>query len=447
MNGDNRYQLHLGDCLEVMRTMEDNSCDSIVCDPPYALSFMGAAFDTFHEDGVSDNVAFQKAMTPIFAEALRVAKPGAHLLAFGGTRTYHRLACAIEDAGWEIRDCIMWVYGSGFPKSMDVSKAIDKMLGAERKERNGKGDHKGNIDFGMKNRCPKCGKPYFSGNPCTCPREDAVPATPEAAAWQGFGTCLKPAVEPIVVARKPLEGTVAANVLKYGTGAINIDACRVPSDTPLRIHSATRKTLYDARHKDLGVWYEDKGRYPANLLHDGSPEVLSCFPDGGTSAAPRPVNANRDGEQSSEIRYTEKGNTNFAMKPGMRRPPTSPARFFYCAKASRSERGEGNVHPTVKPLALMRWCITLVAPKDSVVLDPFMGSGSTGIAALQCGCRFVGIEKEPEYMAIAEHRIATALDEPIQDDYKNEPTETADCPDAGDKSPRTSTIQQGELDL
>ncbi len=405
MTDDKRYQLHLGDCLEVMRTMEDNSCDCICCDPPYALSFMGAAFDTFHEDGVSDNVAFQKAMTPIFKEALRVAKPGAHLLAFGGTRTYHRLASAIEDAGWEVRDCCFYCHGSGFPKGLNVGKAIGKSQ----------------------------------------PSENAISEEVALAAqkWEGWNSALKPAVEPIVLARKPLEGTIVENVLKYGTGAINIDACRVPTDTPIRIHAATRKTLYDARHKDLGVWYEDKGRYPANLLHDGSPEVLACFPDGGTSAAPRPVNANRDGEQSSESRYTEKGNTNFAMKPGMRRPPTSPARFFYCAKASRSERGEGNIHPTVKPLALMRWCVTLVAPPDSVVLDPFMGSGSTGIAALQCGCRFVGIEREPEYMAIAERRIAAALDEP--------PQTAADASRGGDAppspSPRPPIPHQEELNL
>jgi site-specific DNA-methyltransferase (adenine-specific) len=279
--------------------------------------------------------------------------------------------------------------------------------------------------------------------------KDTIPFSKEAQQWEGWNSALKPAFEPIVVARKPLEGTVAANVLKYGTGAINIDGCRVPTEETWTPGATKAKPAaeYDGGWKRVEQQGNSLGRYPANLLHDGSPEVLACFPDGGTSAAPRPVNANRDGEHSSDVRYTEKGNTNFAMKPGIRRPPTSPARFFYCAKASRSERGEGNIHPTVKPLALMRWCVTLVAPKDSVVLDPFMGSGSTGIAALQCGCRFVGIEKEPEYMEIAKQRIATALDEPIQDDYKNEPTETADCPDAGDKSPRTSTIQQGELNL
>ena len=431
MTEDKRYQLHLGDCLEVMRTMEDNSVDSIVTDAPYGISFMGAAFDTFHEDGVSDNMAFQKAMTPIFAEALRVAKPGAHLLAFGGTRTYHRLASAIEDAGWEIRDCCYWVHGQGMPKGLDISKAIDKHLGAVREK---KIIQCGRTSFGLINDDGFVPHRDVDG-------DEAV--TVEAKKWQGYNTQLKPAVEPIVLARKPLEGTIVENVLKYGTGAINIDACRVPTEEAVVVHSPARKTLLDSGHKDLGTWENTKGRFPANLLHDGSPEVLACFPDGGKSAAPRPVNANRNGEQSSDVRYTEKGNTNFAMKPGMRRPPTSPARFFYCAKASRSERGEGNVHPTVKPLALMRWCVTLVAPPDSIVLDPFMGSGSTGIAALQCGCRFVGIEREPEYMAIAERRIATALDEP--------PQTAADASRGGDAppspSPRPPIPQQEELAL
>lgn len=437
MNDDQRYQLHLGDCLEVMRTMEDNSCDSIVCDPPYALSFMGKAFDTFHEDGVSDNVAFQKAMTPIFKEALRVAKPGAHLLAFGGTRTYHRLACAIEDAGWEVRDCCFYCHGQGFPKGLDISKAIDKHLGAVREK---KIIQIGRTSFGLINDDGFVPHRDVDG-------DEAV--TVEAKKWQGYNTQLKPAVEPIVLARKPLVGTIVENVLKYGTGAINIDACRVPlaDDDPLQDGVRHDGKALDTHNAGWGFKNLDRdpglGRYPANLLHDGSPEVLACFPDGGKSAAPRPVNANRDGEQSSDVRYTEKGNTNFAMKPGMRRPPTSPARFFYCAKASRSERGEGNNHPTVKPLALMRWCVTLVAPPDSVVLDPFMGSGSTGIAALQCGCRFVGIEREPEYMAIAERRIAAALDEP--------PQTAADASRGGDAppspSPRPPIPQQEELAL
>ena len=445
--------LFLGDCLDVMRKMDADSIDAIVTDPPYGLAFMGAKWDNFGGKSCGNDSAevrrqkaeeyaeknsgapryanghggaptldamrsFQEYMTPIFAEALRVAKPGAHLLAFGGTRTYHRLACAIEDAGWEVRDCIMWVYGSGFPKSMDVSKAIDKTMGAKRNPRNGSGDHVGNINFGMKNRCPKCGKPYFSGNPCTCPREDGIPATPEAAAWSGWGTCLKPACEPIVVARKPLEGTVAANVLKYGTGAINIDGCRVPTeDAPKPCIGNGYRSIND-RNAEQGYrpnsYSAEKseyvpsalGRFPANLIHDGSEEVLALFPDTCKSSG--------GGMHTKGVGDNKCGNAYGAFAAG---EPTdsvgfgdtgSAARFFYCAKASRAERGEGNVHPTVKPLALMRYLVRLVTRKGGLVLDPFMGSGTTGIAAVQEGMRFVGIEKDEHYYEIAQQRVTKA---------------------------------------
>ena len=353
------------DCLEVMRKMPDNSVDAIVTDPPYGISFMSKGFDTFKKEGMSDNQAFQADMTPLFKEMLRIAKPGAHILAFGGTRTYHRLTCAIEDAGWEVRDCLGWLYSSGFPKSMDISKAIDKKQGAKRAERGGVGDHEGTVDFGMKNRCPKCGKPYFSANPCTCPREDLIPITEDAKKWHGWGTCLKPAFEPIVLARKPLEGTVVDNVLKWGVGGLNIDDCRVPSDEPVKIHSPKKETLYDSGHKDMGTWTENRGRFPANLIHDGSEEVLEVFPN-------------------------------------------DSARFFYCPKASKKEKGKDNIHPTVKPIELMKYLVKLVTPKGALVLDPFMGSGSTGVSALQVGCRFLGIEKEKEYFDIAERRLKDA---------------------------------------
>ena len=353
------------DCLDVMKRMADNSVDAIVTDPPYGISFMSKGFDTFKKEGMSDNQAFQADMTPLFKEMLRIAKPGAHILAFGGTRTYHRLTCAIEDAGWEVRDCLGWLYSSGFPKSMDISKAIDKKQGAKRAERGGVGDHEGTVDFGMKNRCPKCGKPYFSANPCTCPREDLIPITEDAKKWHGWGTCLKPAFEPIVLARKPLEGTVVDNVLKWGVGGLNIDDCRVPSAEPVKIHSPKKETLYDSGHKDMGTWTENRGRFPANLIHDGSEEVLEVFPN-------------------------------------------DSARFFYCPKASKKEKGKDNIHPTVKPIELMKYLVKLVTPKGALVLDPFMGSGTTGIAALQVGCRFLGIEKEKEYFDIAERRLKDA---------------------------------------
>ena len=446
------YKLHLGDCLEVMKTMESNSVDSICCDPPYGLAFMGAKWDSFggatgkqtvderKEEGIryadenkgaprygnshgkcatlEEMVNFQKSMTPIFAEALRVAKPGAYLLAFGGTRTYHRLACAIEDAGWEIRDCCMWVYGSGFPKSMDVSKAIDKMKGAEREvvgvSTHGSGPslvklqnhRKGDTGIGIMDGSGK----VFN---------ITAPATPEAAAWNGWGTALKPAVEPIVIARKPIEGTVAANVLKYGTGAINIDACRVPTESEtISNHSrspesAVSKGKYgDSKaqetHQTAG---QQLGRFPANLIHDGSDEVLALFPDSkGQCGAVKGTEPSRTGSNGIYGNY----NGQNTMSP--RGDTGSAARFFYCAKASRSERGEGNVHPTVKPIALMRYLVRLVTRKGGMVLDPFMGSGTTGIAAIQEGLNFIGIEKEEKYFNIAKSRIEEESAKPVQEE-------------------------------
>ena len=403
-SGGNLYGAVNADCLDVMKRMSDNSVDAIVTDPPYGISFMSKGFDTFKKEGMTDNQAFQADMTPLFKEMLRIAKPGAHLLAFGGTRTYHRLTCAIEDAGWEVRDCLGWIYSSGMPKSMDISKAIDKKLGAQRAVRAAVGDHEGTIDFGMKNRCPKCGKPFFSANPCTCPREDLVPITEEAKKWSGWGTCLKPAFEPIVLARKPIEGTVADNVLKWGVGGLNIDECRVESDKPVVIHSPRKETIYDSGHKDLGTWMENRGRFPANLIHDGSDEVLEVFPDnvkGGTwnrTKGARPFNNN-----GKPTDYTSAGSDTSIG---------SAARFFYCPKASKKEKGKENQHPTVKPIELMKYLVKLVAPKGSLVLDPFMGSGTTGVAAIDIGRRFLGIEKEPEYFKIAENRLANAKPEP-----------------------------------
>lgn len=361
-----RMQIHNSNCLDVMRGMDANSIDAIVTDPPYGLRFMGKKWD------------YDVPSLDVWKEALRVAKPGAHLLCFGGSRTYHRMTCAIEDAGWDIRDCIMWVYGSGFPKSMDVSKAIDKKMGAKREvvghSDNGSGpwniklkNHgKGDTGIGMMDGS---GKSF----------DITAPATEAAKQWNGYGTSLKPAFEPVIVARKPLDGTVADTVLKWGTGAINIDGCRVPTEENITNHSRSEeagksKGIYGSSHaQDTHKTHgQALGRFPANLVHDGSEEVLACFPDAGGS---------------------DKG---------------SAARFFYCAKASRSERGEGNGHPTVKPLALMKYLVTLVAPPNAVVLDSYMGSGTTGVAALQLGRKFVGIERDSEYFRIAKARMEGA---------------------------------------
>lgn len=430
-----RYLLQ-GDCAEKMRDLAPNSIDAIVTDPPYGLAFMGAKWDNFGGKSCGNDSAevrrqkaeeyaaknsgapryanghggaptldamrsFQSAMTPIFAEALRVAKPGAHLLAFGGTRTYHRLACAIEDAGWEIRDCIMWVYGSGFPKSMDVAKAIDKASGYE-------GEVIGSriVDVGMQGGNMHAGRKQQQ-------QQQIRALSPEAAAWSGWGTCLKPAVEPIVVARKPLDGTVAANVLKYGTGAINIDACRVPLAADDKLQEGVKhdgKTL-DSHKMGWGFKSLDRapglGRFPANLIHDGSDEVLALFPE--SKGALAPVYGKQKGQQShtgDRGIYGHYEQRDTPMYP--RNDSGSAARFFYCAKASRSERGAGNDHCTVKPIALMRYLVRLVTRKGGTVLDPFMGSGTTGVAAIQEGMNFVGIERDPHYYEIASRRVNDA---------------------------------------
>ena len=420
-----RYTLHAGDCRDVMRDYPADHFDSIVSDPPYGLSFMGKGWDR----GVPGE--------EFWREALRVAKPGAHLLAFGGSRTFHRLTVAIEDAGWEIRDVVCWLYGSGFPKSLDVSKAIDRVNGeTDRLHRftawmrttgvtarqidavtqTNMGSHY--LTAGTQPAIPTaalwqrlrplCGDvPAWvdalveriaaerevigtkSGNLLAVAPGQAndrgatlldltAPATADAQQWAGWGTALKPAWEPVIVARKPLVGTVAANVTRYGTGAINIDGCRV-GDTAA-------------------------GRWPANVMHDGSDEVVAGF-------------------------------------------PADEGRFFYCAKASRTDREEGcdhlpartgaeaverdddtaglqspragagrtadtvrNFHPTVKPTDLMRYLARLVTPPDGLLLDPFMGSGSTGKGALLEGFRFVGIDLDPAHVAIAEARCQFAVD-------------------------------------
>lgn len=369
-------------CLDAMRDMPASSVDAIVTDPPYGLSFMGKDWD----HGVP-GVAF-------WQEALRVAKPGAHLLAFGGTRTYHRLAFAIEDAGWEIRDCIMWVYGSGFPKSMDVAKAIDKANGYE-----GEVIGERTVDVGMQ------GGNMHAGRMRRQQQQQIHALSPEAEVWSGWGTALKPAVEPIIVARKPLEGTVAANVLEYGTGAINIDGCRVPtfSDGPW---STPKSSVCGRRNSMAGdmdrVEYDNtKGRFPANLVHDGSPEVLALFPEGtGASAPLKGTEPSRTGAHGIYNAYGP--HAPFVLHDAR---GGSAARFFYCAKAARSERGEGNDHPTVKPVALMRWLVRLVCRPGGLVLDPFCGSGTTGVACREEGMDFIGIEKNEGYFKIARNRV------------------------------------------
>jgi len=374
-----------GDCLAVLCELQDASVDAVVTDPPYGLSFMGKKWD------------YEVPSVEVWRECLRVLKPGGHLLAFAGTRTQHRMACNIEDAGFDIRDMIAWVYGSGFPKSLDVSKAIDRAAGAKREvvgmsARHGGGakvfENQGGTGFATN------GKPDIT-----------APATDAAKQWAGWGTALKPAMEPITVARKPLIGTVAENVLRHGTGAINVDGCRVGTEDD---DDYGRSAAGADGKVNSGIWSNgarpkfeqqahSQGRFPANIIHDGSDEVVGLFPQ----------------TESQQTRFRVKGRSAGILgKEGADRDyiggfndSGSAARFFYCAKASKRDRDEGNHHPTVKPTDLMRYLCRLVTPPNGIVLDPFMGSGSTGKACALEGFRFIGIEREAEYIEIAERRI------------------------------------------
>jgi DNA modification methylase len=372
--------LLLGNCLEKLAEMADCSIDAIVTDPPYGLSFMGKKWD------------YDVPGEDIWRECLRVLKPGGHLLAFAGTRTQHRMAVRIEDAGFEIRDMIAWVYGSGFPKSLDVGKAIDKAAGAER-------EVTGTDEYRAKRLKNQMGE-YATDSGWKAGNRSAdltAPATPEAQQWDGWGTALKPALEPITVARKPFKGTVAANVLAHGTGGLNVDGCRVGTEV-LPEQRAGQAQLGTFERGEM-VMPERTGRWPANLIHDGSDEVVGLFPKS-------------KGQQGAISGKEPSGKTNAVYGEYQQRNESEPrndagsaARFFYCAKTSKRERGEGNNHPTVKSIALMRYLCRLVTPPSGTVLDPFMGSGSTGIAAQAEGFDFVGIELDPDYFAIAEQRI------------------------------------------
>jgi site-specific DNA-methyltransferase (adenine-specific) len=372
-----------GDCLEVLRTIPDASVDAVVTDPPYGLSFMGKRWD------------YDVPSEEIWRECLRVLKPGGHLLAFAGTRTQHRMAVRIEDAGFEIRDMIAWVYGSGFPKSLDVSKAIDKAAGAEREvvgksRRHGGGTMAGS-SFQVSPEVP----------------DITAPATEAARQWSGWGTALKPALEPITVGRKPLVGTVAANVLEHGTGGLNVDGCRIAAGDGYTENAVTQgvntaQTSYEPRRERRTFEPSQSGRWPANLIHDGSDEVVGLFPVTGASKA-----APRGGTNPNPMDWGN-GRADGNITKGHDDNGGSAARFFYCTKASKADRGEGNGHPTVKPTDLMRYLCRLVTPPGGLVLDPFTGSGSTGKAAILEGFRFLGIEREAEYVEIARARIAAA---------------------------------------
>jgi DNA modification methylase len=425
-----KYKLHLGDCLAYMKTIPDNYVDAVVTDPPYGLKFMGKKWD------------YDVPTTEIWQECYRILKPGGHLLSFAGTRTYHRVVVRIEDAGFEIRDMIAWIYGQGFPKSHNVSKAIDKIAGAEREVISISNRGSGAQPNKLNNHAHgDTGIGYADGSGKEF--EITAPATEEAKQWDGWGTALKPAIEPICLARKPLEGTVAENVLKYGTGAINIDGCRVEGEAvPINILEEWSGFGEKVR-PDYIPTVNNKGRFPANVIHDGSEEVIAEFPDsvstGGSGkasmkTAPNDIYGNyKEGYVSEHLGGLGDSGSN--------------ARFFYCAKASKKDRDEGledleeqekyqdfglsnrmengivtndrtnnqanksrNNHPTVKPTMLMRYLCKLITPLNGIIIDPFMGSGSTGKAARLEGFPFIGCELDEGYFEIAKRRIANAVE-------------------------------------
>ena len=375
-------KLHNEDCIEQMQKMIDEGVqvDSVVTDPPYELNFMGKSWD-------STGIAFQKNTWEL---ALQLLKPGGHLLAFAGSRTYHRIAVAIEDAGFEIRDQIMWLYGSGFPKSLNVSKAIDKSAGATptivkegdtvRRIRPGADQNKDGTWEKLKDR--------------TYTHTITKGTTPEAQEWEGWHTALKPAHEPIVLARKPLEGTVAENVLKHGTGGINIDGCRIKTDELKHFNRESfaweGKSLYNEQTYTPSV----EGRYPANVMHDGLEQEWARF-----FYCPK-VSKNERNRGLDD--FEEKKTSSMS---GRRDPHDMEKSKIDNDVTGRFVTERKNIHPTVKPVELMKYLCRLVTPKGGTVLDPFMGSGTTGMAAKDEGFEFIGIEKEKEYYEIAEQRI------------------------------------------
>lgn len=501
------WEVRAGEALERLAEMPDSSVDAVVTDPPYGLEFMGKDWDRLGDVRQPGDETFTDVDNPYgrskvrmggsaayrapetaarmqawheawAREALRVLKPGGHLLAFGGTRTFHRLGCAIEDAGFEVRDCLMWLYGSGFPKSLDVSKAIDRAAGAEREVVGTRAEH----DITRPSGGGDERLMTSSGNREVRQVLETAPATAEAQEWDGWGTALKPGWEPIVVARKPLAGTVAGNVLEHGTGAINVKGCQVGFAGAADEQEAKAKN----RHADFGSGpranavygeelrargeignYDPAGRWPANVVlsHDedcvlvgshrvranghfpaargpsgyGSAveessggglkgqdelderrfdgevvETWACVPgcpvrmldaqsgqtfSGGTSGA---------GAYSTGVTYGEGAGQARGRQVGLG-DRGGASRFYYCAKASRAERSAGleddNDHPTVKPIDLMRWLVRLVTPAAGLVVDPFVGSGTTGCAAVLEGFEFVGVDRDAGYVELARARV------------------------------------------
>jgi len=382
------WNLTTGDCLDILPTLPAESIEACITDPPYGWSFMQSNWD----HGVPGEAYWK--------EVLRVLKPGGWLLAFGGPRTHHRLMVAIEDAGFELRDCFCWLFGSGFPKALNISKAIDKAAGAKReiigtntafsaranKKRKGENPFDNSIKDGAFSHPETVG-------------QITAPATTEAKLWDGWASALKPAHEPIILAMKPLDGTFANNALTHGVAGLNIDGCRIPLNGEPSTSEARRKSTFGGRTGETAKTSNTLGR----LNRRGDPAIYAT--NHGGEKGRWPANVILD-EEAGKLLDEQSDRT---------------SRFFYCAKCSRTERTHkgaiANNHPTVKPLALMRWLCRLVStPTGGTILDPFAGSGSTGVAALQEGLSFIGIELSPEYAEIARARLedTTAKAQPEQ---------------------------------
>lgn len=411
-------ELHQGNNIEILKRLKPNSIDSIVTDPPYGLKFMNKKWD--HS---VPSVQFWR-------DCLRVLKPGGHVLSFGGTRTYHRMACNIEDAGFEIRDQIQWLYGSGFPKSHNISKAIDKKFGSLKEVEYNQGGGYGNGKFKNSNVSNTRADGHIGKGKKSIANSDL------AKQWDGWGTALKPACEPLCLARKPLsEKTIVNNVLEHGTGGINIDECRVETEhNKVRIskgniyggNSLNQSNIKHTVSKDSNI----KGRFPANVVLDE--EAGKMLDEQSGQLSPQGSRKKKDSIGKFYGGGT-KDSSFFGDKGGA-------SRFFYCAKASKRERNEGlegfedrqtwasqekrdansfdvfesdgrqktlnkNYHPTVKPIKLMQYLIKLITPPGGTIMDPFMGSGSTGVAAKSLGFNFIGMELNEDYYKIAEARI------------------------------------------
>jgi site-specific DNA-methyltransferase (adenine-specific) len=396
-------QILNGNNLDLLKTLPDNSVDSVVTDPPYGLSFMNKKWD------------YDVPSVELWKEVYRVLKHGGHVLSFGGTRTYHRMVVNMEDAGFEIRDQIMWLYGSGFPKSHNIGKTIDKIEGNER-------EVVGEKKRGDVQKAKEKGVGYLADvanrNNIKQFGYGTETITKGSSEWEGWGTALKPANEPICLARKPLsEKSVAENVLKHGTGGINIDGCRVGSElikgqkagqgfNDVKGFGVNTK-LGNEQAKEY-ISNDIIGRFPANVIHDGSEEVLQGFPHTGNGNGGKPYNYSGKEYDNKE---TSMSNGDKPQAPSNFNDSGSASRFFYCAKASKSDRSDGNNHPTVKPTELMRYLCRLITPPNGIVLDPFMGSGSTGKGAILEGFDFIGMELDPEYVEIAKARIEYAQKE------------------------------------